>query len=789
MKPDDYFNNGLFEIVRFGRHTFATNNMSPKQHKKYIRKFAKKYSRIKRKIDKLVKSIRRQVCRCNPLDLLAYSSDLFLISNLGIESEIQVTKDELFASRMTEYIQSIFVATPLKYKPTKKDPSKHFCQIERKMKKIYALIDKFYVSWIAQFERLLPDYDDEIRKVVFESQLLYSVRGHRYQIFEIEYLERLLGVHSDLFKKTFGISSEEIVSGIKNLQYALSQGKLDVLNEFDDFLENIDKMERMDDETFRKNLSTFREKFKENFFGTKLRDVISITGWPEKFIKCLSWEINECKNFYNEKDFSGWPIVDLPIHKRPFIKIEQRYYCFDYYSLMDNFYRALQKAMSREVPSYRWSDFQKDASENMVADIFSQILPGCSVYRDNYYPRTQSLKKLNENDLIIQYADILVIVEVKAGSFVFTAPILDFENHITSYKNLIEKADCQCKNTCDYLSSCDVALLYNQDSSLKAKIDMSEINDIFMVSVTVDNINDFAARAEKLSFLDLKCNAISLCIDDLMVYREYFDSPLVFLHFLKQRRQATLEKKLALNDELDHLGMYIEHNMYCMQLREYPDDAQIMFYGYREALDNYFCSLYHPELKHEKPMLKIPQFFMEIINYLERSDIENKVEISNYLLDFSTEAKNQLCQYIEYSLWRQKKIGKMISCSTSGCDDLSLRYTVFINQPKVESFSEKYKRNYVLSTMLWNEEPSRLLLEFGFDYENNLISMYAKQYHISDVTQEEYSELFEIGKGRAIERLTTYIKQNGKIAKTEFCPCGSGKLFESCCEKLMGSST
>ena len=72
-----------------------------------------------------------------------------------------------------------------------------------------------------------------------------------------------------------------------------------------------------------------------------------------------------------------------------------------------------------------------------------------------------------------------------------------------------------------------------------------------------------------------------------MVYREYFDSPLIFLHFLKQRRQATQESKLALNDELDHLGMYIKHNMYCLQLNEYPDDAEIKFYGYREDLDEY----------------------------------------------------------------------------------------------------------------------------------------------------------------------------------------------------------
>ena len=79
-----------------------------------------------------------------------------------------------------------------------------------------------------------------------------------------------------------------------------------------------------------------------------------------------------------------------------------------------------------------------------------------------------------------------------------TAPLTDFENHIVSYQNLIEKADKQCKNTYDYLLSSDEAIIYNQDASIKTKINMREIKDVFTISVTIDNINDYAARAEKL---------------------------------------------------------------------------------------------------------------------------------------------------------------------------------------------------------------------------------------------------------------------------------------------------
>ena len=525
------------------------------------------------------------------------------------------------------------------------------------------------------------------------------------------------------------------------------------------------------------------KEFAEKFLGTQLRNVITITGWPEKFVRSLSWEVNECKDFFDEKDFSGWPIVDLPIQKRPFIKIGDQYYCFDYYSFIDNFYRALQKAVSREIPSYHWSDFQKEASEQMVADVFSQILPGCSTLRDNYYPINKSIKQLAENDLLVQYENILLIVEVKAGSFVYTAPLTDFENHIVSYQNLIEKADKQCKNTYDYLLSSDEAIIYNQDASIKTKINIREIKDVFTISVTIDNINDYAARAEKLKFLELKSKAICISIDDLMVYREFFDSPLVFLHFLQQRRQATQESKLALSDELDHLGMYIKHNMYCIQLQDYPDDAHIRFYGYREELDKYFCKLYHPQLCPPKPSLKIPDLFLKAINYLEKSDFKDKIQASNYLLNFSTDAREQLCQSVEYALQRQPQVKQMISFGTAGSGKLDLRYTSFVEQPEVPAFTEEYKRQYTLSTLLWNDDPNRIMLDFVFDSNRHLVSFKYTQYTIADIKPTERENLWDMGKERANLRLNIYLKQHQQINPSDICPCGSGKEYGTCCEK------
>lgn len=782
IKADDYFNDGIFEMARFGRHIMMKNNMTPEQHQKYTQKLKLDYVELEKKINAKVLTIREKVTHCNPIQLLSFSSDMFLIDMLNIQSEFEVSKQDIPTERMTEYIQSILVSSPNYYIVDEvSDPSEMFYSIQSDISQLYDLINQFYFSWGTSLKDLHHDWDESLIMTVVESQMLYLVRGQRYQVFEIEYYESLLLIHNDVFQRLFDLSATDIISGIKKLQHSLSQGKMDAMNKLGALFDEFSQNEDVDSEKYFEDHHDDGEKFYNEVIGTKLREVITVTGWNEKFVKELSYGFNDEKNFFGESKFAGWPVIDLPIQKRPFIKIGDEYYCFDYYSFMDNFYRVIQKAVTRIEPGYPWKDQQQEASEKMVEDIFKQILPNCSTYRDNYYPINGSIKQTAENDLIVVYSKILIVVEVKAGSFVYTPPLTDFDAHIKSYKALIEKADWQCKRTYDYLKSTDLPIIYDREKNAKLQLNMSDIYDIYMMSVTVDNINNFAARAEKLNFLNLRCNAISISVDDLMAYREYFQSPLQFLHFLKQRRLATQNKKLALNDELDHLGMYIAHNCYTFETDIAPQNASIRFYGYREDLDKYFASLYNPHFNFEKPLPKIPDLFLKIVNYLEHSDIKNKVEIANYLLDFSSDAKNEFCDQVDYAIQRQLKISHQIAINAAGTGD-SLRYTCFVNQPRISLFSESEKREYVLSSLLWNQDSERVLLDLYFDTNQAFCKLIFKKYTENDILKDELSDLHMQGKQRAARRIEEYkLSHPGKIGRNQLCPCGSGKKYKKCC--------
>ena len=130
--------------------------------------------------------------------------------------------------------------------------------------------------------------------------MMYLVRDNRYQVFETEYYQELLKEHDDIFKDVFGISTEDIINGISKLQYSLTQGKADTLNQFQNIFEEFQNYEVEDQDTFFAEHKQEGEDFYNKFFGTQLRDVAKVTQWPENFIKELFWELNDNTDFFND---------------------------------------------------------------------------------------------------------------------------------------------------------------------------------------------------------------------------------------------------------------------------------------------------------------------------------------------------------------------------------------------------------------------------------------------------------------------------------------------------------
>lgn len=769
---DEYYNNGIFEVQRLGNVTSIQNKMNNSDMNLAYASMNEKLEKSAQEINEIVSELCSLITKVDPLKLLKFCQQSFLMSNLGITSEHQLSSDQIYAARMTEYVQSVLVSSESHYINNNEDPSEDFFQIANLVEKLYSAIYSYFPIW-AISKRDNSSRDEMIDQVV-ESLLDFNVRGNRYQIIEEDYHRFLITPHNDTLINIYGISADEVIKGLLQLLYNLSQGQFDSVNSLLAIIDSGDP-ESCDN-------TVVAESFQE-IFGYDLNDVIKVTGWPEAFVQDLSYCVGEVKEFINkDNEFSGWPLLNLPIHRRPFIAIDGRYYCFDYYSLSDSFYRALQRAVTMHTDVDVWKEKQKLGSEKCVEALFHKLLPESQIYRDNYYPINNSLKRMAENDLIVVYQNIVIVVEVKAGSFVYTSPFTDFDSHIKAYKNLIEKADHQCERVSNYIEKNGSfgAVFYDDKKCEKIKLKTKEIDKVFKISVTVDNINTFAARAEKLGFLNLKSKAICLGLDDLITYAKYFDSPLIFMHYLRQREAATLEPKLQLFDELDHLGMYIEYNCYPMMVDQFEKDAHIYFDGFREELDTYFGQKYHDFLNPKKPEQDIPKMFSALISCISNSDIENKVWLSSYLLDFDCEARIGLCDNVKAVIEKQSIYHKMMPIICAGSKD-SLRYCLFVSQPRIEGFTEKEKEDYLLSILLHNDENDRVRIDVEVDEAGFPISITGSLYKKENIPEERISELITIGKKNAEIRVFLYKQKHGKIGRNEYCPCGSGKKYKKCC--------
>ncbi|MBC8014868.1 MAG: hypothetical protein H7X79_03880, partial [Sporomusaceae bacterium] len=778
VKADDYYNDGLFELARYGKVVSMRNLSTPEQHTQIRAFYKEEYPKVKERIDEKVKKIRDEISICDPLIILKFTKDMAMLSHKNKFSELDYTSEENMVIRAQEYIQSILVSTVNYFDDaeSKEGQDKRWHSVLADIEDLYKEFVYFYHYW-SVYKEDSGEISDVMMHYIVESQMLYLVRGNRYQFFELEPLKNLLPPHNDVLVELFGVTAEQIIEGLKKLEYSMSQGLadawMDMGSKYDEFCNSDDLGE--DPEEAIEDARDVMNPIVEKIFGEALNNISHVTGWDARLINAMSFGIGECKTFFDGSEFSGWPIMELPIKKKPFIKIDGISYGFDYYSLFDNFYRALQKEIFRLKPKYvdTWSKRQNIASEDMVKALFLNLLPGATAYTGNYYPVGNSLKQMNENDLLITYENYLFIIEVKAGSFPQTPPITDFDAHIKAYTKLAQEADSQCSRTIKYINEHQPAPFYDADKHMKFEIGrISDYKEVYSFSVTVDNFNAFAAKAEKLNFITLSSKTIVISYDDLLSYENYFDSPIYFLHFLKQRKIAIDIPQIAMRDELDHLGMYIKHNMYSFTASEFPVEHMVNWHGYREDLDNYFCRLYLPELNPTKPKQDIPNEITEIIQLLEQEIDKNKIDMAHFLLNMSSEAKEDFCRAIHHALKRQAEIGRMVVMSAFG----EIKYCLFVAIPGIKAMSTQERQDYVLSAILNDESMPITWIDLDYDKEGKLRGVKGKQCSFSDIPSDDIDQLKELSVEHAKSRIESFQRQNHrKVGRNDPCPCGSGK--------------
>ena len=759
-------------------HVIFSNNISIPMRNKKINELSNGYDEETKLISDKVSNIIDFIHRTDPFQLMNFLVTTDYFANAMMGSEIDYTNEQILQSRAIEYIQSLLVSKAVETDKMIFDENEQeafFYKIQTETIDLYNAVQQWYYYWAAYAEKVLKLDAEDIDYIV-ESQMFSQVRGKRYQFQVEEHLRTLINPLNDLLKKSYNISSNEVIEGLLAIEFTLTRGRGEALSRLQDIMSIPDNNR---DNPTQELIDEGRSLY-DNLFGTAANNVEKITNWPKNFIEKLSYSIGECDNFSNQQ-YNFWPILSLPIQRKPFIKIKDTYFCFSYYNLFDNIYRMLQKLLiDFDIKNKdAWEQIQKETSEEAIANIFSDLLPGCEVFRDNYYPEKQSLKRMNENDIIIKYENSLFIVEVKAGSFSPIPALINNESHLKSYKSLVEKADQQCQRTIDYLNRNNDSPIYGKDKRLKEVFKMGQYNYVYTICVTIDDFNEFAAKAEKLNSINIAEGTIVMSIEDLRTYKDYFESPFIFLNYFENRKNATKVEALRLNDELDHLGMYIQHNMYPKTVIGGKKNSVVQAWGYRQELDEYFISLWSDEYK-ERPERNVDSTILQILSLLGEKPINDKISFSNFLLDFSSEGAQRFSNSILSLQRRQQKLDRMLPMIGAG---EGLRYVLFIEQPEIEVYSFGGMLKYCDGMLVFGKYSSIMLIRLEVDSKGRLIDLWFEERKIGNIPSEELDNLTEYGRKTFNTRLKSMLRVSGKkkIGRNDYCPCGSGLKYKNCC--------
>lgn len=792
-EPDDVIQADPITFAKFGRMIYGFKNQTPEEHREDLQRFSDALPVIVTQIDDAVTRAADVITGVKPLDLLVRASTEYLVSQIGVEAEADITREHALAYRMIDYVQNVIAsASPKLAQHSLSD--EEWSELKKTIEEIFEVVNLPYqIARSARAQLTDPTYDRHFDEFMFKTQVYWTaVRGDRYPPHAIEQLRTLLSPHDEVLGSLFNVTTGALVFGIQALLESLTIGVSKAGEDFLFFRERViaatDKL--IEDGATGEPVDLMKQVARseayarestdilDRLFGAGRFDVGRVTNLPDAFLRELAWAPGEENTFFAAGDLRGWPLRVWPSHLRPFLAIEGKYYCFDLY-FHDGLYRAIQRLVTRLQPAYasEWNAKQKEASESLPIELLKQLLVGAQSYRSIHYrfkPAGAPKTEWFECDALVTYDDALFIVEVKAGATTYTSPATDFEAHVRSARALIEQPLIQGRRFAEYAGTHPEVQIFNERHEEIARLRRSDFRRIIVCAVTLDNLTEVAAQVEHLGSFGVNVppgNVWAFSLDDLRVFRDVFRNPLVFMHYVTQRLRAAASPAIKLDDELDHIGLYLAHVDYRAHAEAImTGDTPPSFHGYRTEVDKFYHAGMVDPMNATPPVSKLPALFHEIIDVLAQQQKRGRVIVSNALLDLTEQQRRLLGEGVALGIDDGKQgITRPISVPSA------VPMTLVCSIATRPHHRADVRRHALPNSVMLNEN-ERLLIELSFTEDRMLNDVSFEMIRSADLGPEEKEKVRRIAEGLLEQRLA----KARELGRNDPCPCGSGKKFKKC---------
>lgn len=560
----------------------------------------------------------------SPLKILKIIKLFDFVSKEGQYSETQENIENIQLREIKRYLTSVYMSYKIAF------VDKKLCK-EYNYNNIKMLFNK--VSEACKFATQYLAFNTNFRDVNEAAELHESVDGRTYICFSYSILSTLLQSQADLLQNYYHIEYKDFDAGLKKLWEQLICLQISKQLKKDELIYHVDEI--------------------VNKSNCCIED---ITGWPIQLIKDLSYEFGEDDTFFCRDKYPGWYGIEMPITKKPFIRIDGFSYCFDHNICFDCFYRAIQKVIQSKSNQMlnEWKKNQTQITEKLTGELLANVFEESKNYNNVYY---KSDKKWVEADGLIIYNNLIINYEVKGGAYTPDSIYLNSESHEKAEETLIVKAIRQAKRFVMQLKKDKKLDLYDEQKNYIKTITIDDETLLISIAVTLEPLGEINCIYNNGIGKDPENEGvIILSLYDLAIYSHFFTSPVFFAHYLSERIKPINQIPLSNSDELNYLGFYLDNIKFFKCLKnnfknnnKLKKTSEIILAPSYEDIDKYFAI----GMKSTRPDFKLNEFLKQIIYSLDNSKCPNKIEMGLFLLNLSEKEQNCLQSNVDSILNRQ----------------------------------------------------------------------------------------------------------------------------------------
>lgn len=766
------------------------------------------------KSDRLVRQIRDLVAVLPPRELLFRAWVDRLIALGGIQTDLEMGGEEIDAARRTEYLQSVIAWTPPASTVQESVSDADWVRLTRLITELRITQQQYAFATAMESTDRDAQGDSRGEELRWLMPMLgMDSRGKNYPPHWEQYYRDMLTPFNELIRSTWNLSSNDLIRGLmdvhrmqgSDLPAALVAASRLRARQIAVDVHGTPKRESLEVDDLR-DLSVQDADLVDRLINFDPFDLVSTTALPRALLDDLSWSPGEAQGLFGRSGMAGWPLLDWPTFTRPFIKIGDRHYCFDDSIIPDRIVASLEGAIRRKSPTQaqRWANRQASAVEALTLQYIETLLLGASVYPNAHYVLDG---KSYETDGIVLFDGHLLVVEVKGGSHPSPSPLLQFEDHVQFARKRLEKPVAQASRVQLALDRCGLVELRRtdaMDAEPIAVIRQADVDEVSLVAVTLEPMTEFASQIEHLERIGVGIDlprAWVVSLDDLRLCSAIFDNPLIFMHYLHHRLRGGSYRQLMVSDELEHLGLYVGHNMY----REYVQDAveeadASMFIGVdaRAVIDRHFAQCAPGDPLPSSLRQEMPALFEAVIDALARSTARGRTAVARHLLDSGGDLRAALDEQVRIELTRQRTLRRPLPLSLYTSDGEGV--TLFCWSPSTGPRNRAGAREHAEALVVMHTEPRRLLLEVTFDMVQGVREVSWKWCELdalSDLRREELAPLIDrIRRGRVAAAVQGRVPsaeprrrgRSSRVRRNDSCPCGSGAKYKKCCLGRYGSN-